>query len=343
MSEFVQVKYSSVDSVSRKCALITGITGQDGSYLAEYLLSLGYEVHGLVRGTAIENSEHRFSRIGHLLDRIELHSGSDGLVSLYRVLSHKVFDEVYHLAAQSVVAEPLTDGLATISANIEGIQNVLAAFKELQPMTRVYFAGSSEMFGAAEESPQNEQTRFRPRSPYGISKVAGFHLVSNYRETYGMHCCTGILFNHESPRRRAEFISRKISSGVAKIVLGTLSEIRLGDLDARRDWGHAADYVKAMHAMLQTDEARDYVIATGTTHSVRDLCQIAFSAVGLEYSKYVKQDERFIRPPEKFLLVGDPSMARRILGWTHTVSFGDLISEMVRHDLDAYRQCGVTT
>src|SRR4030095_13696620 len=243
-----------------KKALITGITGQDGSYLAEHLLSLGYEVHGLVRRVALEDPQRRFTRIAHLLDNVTLHPASlESYPSILHVVSKHEFTECYHLAAQSFVAESFRDGFSTMNTNINGTHYMLAALRELQPNCRFYFAGSSEMFGKVSESPQNEMTHFHPRSPYGISKVAGFDLTRNYREAYGMFCVSGILFNHESPRRGFEFVTRKITSPVARIKFGIANELRLGNLDARRDWGHAKDYVRAMHLMLQQDEAQDYV------------------------------------------------------------------------------------
>src|SRR5258705_2787090 len=235
-----------------KKALITGITGQDGSYLAEHLLSLGYEVHGLVRRVALEDPQRRFTRIAHLLERVTLHAASlESYPSLFHVFSRHSFDECYHLAAQSFVAESFADGFSTLNTNINGTHYMLAALRELRPNCRFYFAGSSEMFGKVEEVPQRETTHFHPRSPYGISKVAGFELTRNYREAYGMYCANGILFNHESPRRGYEFVTRKITSTVARIKLGTASELRLGNLEAQRDSGHATDYVRAMHLMLQ--------------------------------------------------------------------------------------------
>ena len=240
-----------------KKALITGITGQDGSYLAEHLLGLGYEVHGLVRRVALEDPTRRFTRLEHLLDRVTLHPASlESYPSIFHVLSKHNFDECYHLAAQSFVAESFADGFSTMNTNINGTHYMLAALRELQPECRFYFAGSSEMFGKVRETPQNEETPFHPRSPYGISKVAGFDLTRNYREAYGMYCVSGILFNHESPRRGFEFVTRKITSTVARIKLGLATELRLGNLDATRDWGHAADYVRAMHLMLQQPERR---------------------------------------------------------------------------------------
>jgi GDPmannose 4,6-dehydratase len=317
-----------------KKALITGINGQDGSYLTELLLSAGYEVHGLVRRVALEDPQRRFTRLSHLLDRITLHPGSlESYASIFHVISQHEFDECYHLAAQSFVAESFADGFSTMNANINGTHHVLAALRELRPECRFYFAGSSEMFGKVEETPQSETTRFHPRSPYGISKVAGFDLTRNYREAYGLFAVGGILFNHESPRRGHEFVTRKITSTVAHIKHGTASELRLGNLDARRDWGHARDYVRAMHLMLQQDEPDDYVIATGETHSVREFCELAFAEAGLNYRSYVKQDERFYRPAEVDLLIGDATKARRVLGWRPEYTFEQLIKEMVHRDL----------
>ena len=319
-----------------KKALITGITGQDGSYLAEHLLGLGYEVHGLVRRVAMEDPERRFGRIAHLLDRVTLHPANlESYASIFHVVSRYDLDECYHLAAQSFVAESFADGFSTMNANINGTHFMLAALRELRPNCRFYFAGSSEMFGKVHESPQNETTEFHPRSPYGISKVAGFHLTRNYREAYGMFCVSGILFNHESSRRGYEFVTRKITSTVARIKLGLATELRLGNLEARRDWGHAIDYVRAMRLMLQQPAPDDYVIATGETHSVRDFCELAFAEVELDYRDYVKVDERFIRPAEVDLLRGDFTKAKRELGWQPESSFRELVTEMVRADLEA--------
>ncbi|PYS24727.1 MAG: GDP-mannose 4,6-dehydratase [Acidobacteria bacterium] len=316
--------------------LITGITGQDGSYLADYLLSLGYEVHGIARRVALEDPERHFTRILHLVDRIQIHSGSlESYPSIFSIISRNQFDECYHLAAQSFVAESFQDGFSTMNININGTHYVLAALKELQPECRMYFAGSSEMFGKVHETPQRETTPFHPRSPYGISKVAGFELTRNYREAFGMFCLSGILFNHEGPRRGFEFVTRKITSTVARIKLGLANELRLGNLEAKRDWGHAADYVRAMHLMLQQPEPDDYVIATGETHSVREFCESAFAIAGLDYRDHVKIDKFFYRPAETDLLVGDASKARRVLGWQPTYSFSDLVTEMVQSDIAA--------
>jgi len=319
-----------------KRALITGITGQDGSYLAEHLLSLGYEVHGLVRRVALEDPERRFARINHLLDKLQLHAGSlESYPSIFSVISRHQFTECYHLAAQSFVAESFQDGFSTMNININGTHYILAALKDLQPECRVYFAGTSEMFGRVQEIPQRETTPFHPRSPYGISKVAGFELTRNYREAFGMYCVSGILFNHESPRRGFEFVTRKITSTLARIKFGLASELRLGNLEAQRDWGHAEDYVRAMHLMLQQPEPGDYVVATGETHSVREFCEAAFAVAGLNYQDYVKIEEFFYRPAEIDLLVGDASKARQILGWKPQHSFSELVKEMVHNDIDA--------
>jgi len=318
-----------------KKALITGITGQDGSYLAEYLLSLGYEVHGLVRRVALEQPDQRLGRVAHLADRLILHAGSlESYPSLFQVLSRNPIDECYHLAAQSFVAESFADGFSTMNTNSNGTHYLLAALRELQPGCRFYFAGSSEMFGKVRETPQRETTPFHPRSPYGISKVAGYYLTVNYREAHQMFCSNGMLFNHESPRRGFEFVTRKITHNVARIKLGLTQELRLGNLEARRDWGHAADYVRAMHSMLQQSESDDFVIATGETHSVREFCELAFAEAGLDYRQFVKEDPRFFRPAEVEILVGDASKARRLLGWEPKYSFPELIHEMVTHDLD---------
>jgi GDPmannose 4,6-dehydratase len=318
-----------------KRALITGITGQDGSYLTEHLLAHGYEVHGLVRRVALEDPERRTGRIAHLLDRVHLHAASlESYPSIFSVVGRVEFDECYHLAAQSFVAESFADGFSTMNTNINGTHYVLAALRELRPRCRFYFAGSSEMFGKVRETPQTETTPFHPRSPYGISKVAGFDLTRNYREAYGMFCASGILFNHEGPRRGFEFVTRKISSTVARIKHGLATEVRLGNLDAQRDWGHARDYVRAMHLILQQEEPDDFVVATGESHSVREFCELAFAEVGLDYREYVKTDPRFQRPAEVDLLVGDSSKARRVLGWQPTYTFKELVSEMVRSDLE---------
>jgi GDPmannose 4,6-dehydratase len=318
-----------------KRALITGITGQDGSYLAEFLLKKGYEVHGIVRRVAIEDVEHRLWRIRHILDKIVLQPASmESYASIFNVVDKLRPDECYHLAAQSFVSYSFEDEFSTINTNINGTHFVLSAIKEKAPECKFYFAGSSEMFGLVKETPQNENTPFHPRSPYGISKVAGFDLTRNYREAYHLFACSGILFNHESPRRGYEFVTRKISNAVAKIKLGLSKELKLGNLEAKRDWGFAGDYVKAMWLMLQQGKPDDYVIATGETHSVKEFVELAFNHVGLDYQDYLKVDEIFYRPAEVHLLKGDYSKGKKILGWEPTVSFKELIQMMVDADME---------
>lgn len=315
-------------------ACITGITGQDGSYLAELLLEKGYQVHGLVRRTAIEDPAHRFSRLTHIADRIHLHATSlESFPSLYLSISQIQPDELYHLAAQSFVTYSFEDAFSTLQSNIQGTHYVLESVRQCAPQCRVYFAGSSEMFGKAVEVPQSETTKFHPRSPYGISKVAGYHLAQNYREAYGLFVCSGILFNHESPRRGFEFVSRKITSYAAKIKAGLEKELPMGNLEAKRDWGFAKDYVVAMHSMLQQSQPDDFVVATGETHSVRELCELAFARVGLDYRDYVIVRDEFFRPAEVHLLLGNAAKARAVLGWQPTVSFRQLVDMMVEHDM----------
>jgi len=317
-----------------KTALITGITGQDGSYLTELLLEKGYSVHGLVRRAAVEDPEHRMSRVRHLLGEVELHSASlESFSSLFKVVQRVRPDECYHLAAQSFVGYSFDDEFSTLNVNINGTHFMLAAIKEVVPRCKFYFAASSEMFGKVREVPQRETTPFHPRSAYGISKCAGFELTRYYRETYGLHATGGILYNHESPRRGFEFVTRKITSHVAKIKLGMTRALRLGNLDAIRDWGHARDYVSAMWLMLQQPAGGDFVIATGETHSVRDFADRAFRHVDLDYRDYVKIDRQLLRRAEVDLLHGDASIARRTLGWRPTRSFDELVAEMVEADL----------
>lgn len=317
-----------------KKALITGITGQDGSYLAEMLLENGYEVHGMVRRVAIEDPEHRLLRIKPVLDRIHLHAASlESFPSICRVVQTVKPDECYHLAAQSFVSYSFEDEFSTLNTNINGTHYMLSAIKEFHPVCRFYFAASSEMFGKVEEMPQTENTPFNPRSAYGISKVAGHHLTKNYREAYRLFACSGILFNHESPRRGYEFVTRKISAHVARIKKGLARELRLGNLDAKRDWGHSREYVRAMHLMLQQEKADDYVIATGQTHSVREFADLAFRTAGLDYREYVKVDSAFFRPTDVDRLVGNPKKAQKELHWTHKIGFEELVKEMVEYDL----------
>lgn len=318
-----------------KRALITGITGQDGSYLAEFLLSKGYEVHGIVRRVALEDPTHRLWRIKHISEKLHLHPASmESYASIFNVIEQVKPDECYHLAAQSFVSYSFEDEFSTINTNINGTHFVLSAIKEKVPNCKFYFAGSSEMFGLAEEIPQNENTPFHPRSPYGISKVAGFDLTRNYREAYNLYACNGILFNHESPRRGFEFVTRKITSGVANIKLGIQKELVLGNLDAKRDWGYAVDYVEAMWLMLQQEDPEDYVIATGETHSIKEFVELAFSYVGLNWQDYVVVDERLYRPAEVHELRGDFSKAKQKFGWQPTIKFEELVKMMVEADLE---------
>ncbi len=322
-----------------KRALITGITGQDGSYLAELLLQKGYEVHGIVRRVALEDSLHRMWRINHIKERLHLHAASmESFPSVYRVLSQVQPDEIYHLAGQSFVGYSFEDEFSTLHTNINGTHHVLASFRDVCPKARFYFAGSSEMFGNVKQVPQNENTPFHPRSAYGISKCAGFYLTRNYREAYGLFAGAGICFNHESPRRGLEFVTRKVSYHVALIKAGRASKLRLGNLEAKRDWGHAKRYVDAMWRILQCEHADDFVIATGETHSVRELCDVAFSQAGLDYRDYVETDPQLFRPAEVGLLTGDANKARTQLGWRHDVRFQDLIREMVEHDIELVKR-----
>ena len=314
-------------------ALISGITGQDGSYLAGFLIGKGYEVHGIVRRVAIEDPEHRLTRLEGIRSKVSLHAASlESYASIHQVVESVGPDQCYHLAAQSFVSYSFDDEFSTLNANINGTHYLLAAVKNIVPRCRFYFAGSSEMFGKAEEVPQTERTRFHPRSTYGISKVAGFELTRNYREAYGLHASSGILFNHESPRRGYEFVTRKITSGVARILAGRANELRLGNLEAKRDWGHAREYVQAMWMMLEQPEPDDYVIATGETHTVREFADLAFGHVGLDYRKYVAPDPDLYRPAEVNLLQGNASKAREKLGWSHRIGFEALVREMVEAD-----------
>lgn len=313
-----------------KRALITGITGQDGSYLAELLLDKGYEVFGLVRRA----STGSFERINHLLHKVTLISGDlADQGSLIDAVTQAQPDEFYNLAAQSFVADSWKQAEYTGDVDALGVTRVLEALRRIKPDTRFYQASSSEMFGKVKETPQTESTPFHPRSPYGVAKVYGYFITLNYRESFGMHASNGILFNHESPRRGLEFVTRKITDGVARIRLGMESELRLGNLDASRDWGFAGDYVEMMWRMLQQDEPGDYIAASGETHSVREFCEIAFARVGLDWEQYVVTDPAFMRPAEVDLLHGDSSRAREVLGWEPKVGFRDLVEMMVDADL----------
>ena len=313
-----------------KRALITGVTGQDGSYLTELLLSKGYEVFGLVRRSSTETLE----RLEGFADRITLVHGDLGdMSSLMDALEDSQPDEVYNLAAQSFVAESWKEPVNTGEIDAIGVTRLLESVRRIKPDARFYQASSSEMFGRVRETPQRESTPFHPRSPYGVAKVYGYFITQNYRESYGMHASNGILFNHESPRRGIEFVTRKITDAAVRIKLGMQSELRMGNLDAQRDWGFAGDYVEAMWLMLQLDESGDFVVATGETHTVREFCERAFAHVGLDYKEFVKVDPAFMRPAEVELLLGDPSHARDVLGWERKVSFPDLVTMMVDTDM----------
>lgn len=314
-----------------KRAFITGITGQDGSYLSEFLLEKGYKVYGLIRRTSTVN----FERLWHLRGRVELLSG-DLLDqnSLTRALEASEPAEVYNLAAQSFVETSWSQPVLTGEFTALGVTRMLEAIRAVNPKIRFYQASSSEMFGKVEESPQTEKTPFHPRSPYGVAKVYGHWITVNYRESYGLFACSGILFNHESPRRGMEFVTRKITNAAARIKLGLQKELRLGNLDARRDWGHTKDYVRAMWLMLQADGPDDYVIATGENHSVRDILDLAFGHLNLDWRRHMVQDQSFLRPAEVDFLLGDASKARQKLGWRNEISFRDMITEMVEGDLE---------
>ena len=324
-----------------KKALITGITGQDGSYLTEFLLKKKYKVHGLVRRVALEDKSHRLWRLRHVLNKITLHPGSlESYASLVKLIQKIKPDEVYHLGAQSYVDYSFKDEFSTLNTNMNGTHYILSALKEFLPSARFYFAGSSEMFGKVREVPQTEKTPFYPRSVYGISKVAGYDLTRNYREAYNMYCCSGILFNHESPRRGFEFVTRKITHAVARIKFGIQKDLKLGNIDAKRDWGHAKDYVEAMWLMLNKKKPEDYVISTGKQYSVRDFVKLAFSMVDLDYKKYVKIDKKLYRPSEVKSLLGDCRKAKRELKWKQKYTFKKLVEDMVKSDLDFVKKQG---
>lgn len=315
-------------------ALITGISGQDGSYLSELLLSKGYEAHGFVLRSELENPNRDLWRLMHIINDIRLYPASiESYPAMLEVVKDLQPQECYHLAARSFVSYDFDDEFVTFNTNVTGTLNILSIIKQTAPGCRFYFAGTSELFGRAASAPQNENSPFHPRSVYGITKATGFYLTSNYRDQYGMFACNGILFNHESPRRGYEYVTRKISLGAAKIRLGLAEKLRLGNLDAVRDWGFSGDYVHAMWTMLQQDKPGDFVIATGETHSVREFCQVAFSRLGLNYEDYVEVDEQLFRPAETVPLVGDASRAVRELGWQPTVSFKELVEMMVDADL----------
>jgi GDPmannose 4,6-dehydratase len=314
-------------------ALITGVTGQDGSYLAEFLLEKGYEVYGMVR----RSSTNRYDRIQHIVDRLHLVTG-DLLdqFSLVRAIEQAQPDEIYNLGAQSFVPTSWTQPVLTADFTAVGVTRLLEAIRQVNPKIRFYQASSSEMFGKVLEIPQKETTPFYPRSPYGVAKVYAHYLTVNYRESFGIFACSGILFNHESPRRGLEFVTRKITDGVARIKTGKADGLSLGNIDAERDWGFAGDYVEAMWMMLQQSEPDDYVIATGATHSVREVCEIAFGRAGLDWQKYVHVDKGLFRPAEVDQLIGDPSKAQSKLGWKMHVTFQKLIEMMVDADLERH-------
>ena len=324
-----------------KKALITGITGQDGSYLAEFLLKKKYRVHGIIRRIALEDETHRLWRIKKIKNNIQLHAASlESYASLVKIIQKIKPDELYHLGAQSFVDYSFKDEFSTLNTNINGTHYLLSALKDFSPKTKFYFAGSSEMFGKVKHSPQHENTPFHPRSAYGISKVTGYDLTRNYREAYKLFCCTGILFNHESPRRGFEFVTRKISHAVARIKLGLQSELKLGNMDAYRDWDHAKDYVEAMWLMLQKKKPADFVIGTGQKHSVRQFANTAFSIAGLNYKDYVKIDKKLFRPAEVTTLLANPKKAKKILKWKQNISFKNLVKEMVESDIKFVQKSG---
>lgn len=319
----------------QKTALITGITGQDGSYLAEFLLSKGYKVYGLVRRSSVQ----KFDNIAHIKDKIELVQGDlTDQNSLNFMIREVNPDEVYNLGAQSFVPTSWNQPILTADVTALGVTRLLEAIRLTNPKIKFYQASSSEMFGKVRETPQNEKTPFYPRSPYGVAKVYGHFITVNYRESYNIFACSGILFNHESPRRGLEFVTRKVTHAVARIKLGLQKELKMGNLDAKRDWGFARDYVEAMWLMMQQEKADDYVIATGKTHSIRELLEIAFSHVGLDYTQYVVNDPQFLRPAEVELLCGNATKAEQVLGWKSKVDFKQLIEMMVDNDLEIVKK-----
>ena len=322
-----------------KKVLITGIAGQDGSFLAELLLSKGYEVHGIIRRDALENSKNRLANIESIVDKLHLHAGAiENHLSVYKVVAQVLPDECYHLASSSFVSYNFEDEASLLENNFLATHALMASIKELAPSCRIYFAGSSEMFGNARISPQNELTPFNPRSVYGISKLAAFHLARNYREHHQLFVSAGILYNHESTRRGHQFVTRKITHTVAKIHLGLADRIELGNIKAKRDWGYAPDYVKAMHLMLQHEKPDDYVIATGVVHTVEEFLQKAFNVVGLDYRKFLKINEAYLRPGEAIPLCGDASKAKSKLDWKPSKNVDDFIAEMVLNDIELLRR-----
>ena len=320
-------------------ALITGITGQDGSYLAEFLLKKGYEVHGIVRRVAIENPDHRLWRIKKIQKKIHLHSGTmESYANIFKILNKVKPNEFYHLAAQSYVDYSFEDQFSTLSSNISSTHYCLSAIKESGLKTKFYFAGSSEMFGKVKKTPQNEETPFHPRSPYGISKVAGFDLTRNFRESYGIHASTGILFNHESERRGYEFVTRKITQAVSLIKLKKLKYLELGNLEAKRDWGYAPEYIQAMWLMLQQKKPNDFVVGTGKAYTIKYFAKNAFNVLGLDFQKYIKINKKFFRPAEVDLLVADSSKIKSAIGWKAKTNINKLIEKMVINDFNLIKK-----
>jgi len=325
----------------KKKALITGITGQDGSYLAELLLKKNYQVHGVVRRVALENKKHRFWRLQKIIDKISIHAASlESYASMVKIIQKIKPDEIYHLGAQSYIDYAFKDEFSTMNTNINGTHYILSAIKDFSPKSKFYFAGSSEMFGKVLQVPQTEMTPFHPRSTYGISKVAGFDLTRNYREAYNLFCVSGILFNHESPRRGFEFVTRKISHSVAQIKLGLETKLSLGNLTSKRDWGHAKDYVVAMWMMLQQKKPQDFVISTGKQYSVEQFAEEAFKQVDLDYKKYVIINKNLLRPAEVDTLLGNSNKAQKILKWKPKINFKELVKDMVESDLDFVKKQG---
>ena len=325
----------------KKRALITGITGQDGSYLTELLLKKNYQVHGVVRRVALEDKNHRYWRIRNITKKITLHAASlESYASIIKVIKYVKPDEIYHLGAQSYIDYAFKDEFSTLNTNINGTHYLLSAIKDFSKKTKFYFAGSSEMFGKVQQIPQSEKTPFYPRSTYGISKVTGFDLTRNYREAYNLFCASGILFNHESPRRGFEFVTRKISHTVARIKCGLDTKLYLGNLDAKRDWGHAKDYVEAMWLILQQKKPEDFVIATGKQYSVKDFAKEAFKCARLNYKNHVKINKKLFRPAEVNTLLGNYKKAKKILKWMPKITFKELVSDMVRSDLDLVKKQG---
>jgi len=319
-----------------KKALVSGLTGQDGSYLSELLLEKGYQVYGIDRRVAIEDAKQRYSRIYHILDKIKLYSGDiQNYARVFEITNEIKPDECYHLAAMSFVGTSFEDEFTVLRTNIEGTVNILNILRKIAPDCKYYFAGSSEMFGKVLETPQDENTPLNPRSPYGISKCAGFQFTKLYREAYNMFCCNGILFNHGSERRGGEFVTRKIAKGVAEIKYGLRKKIKLGNLEAKRDWGHASDYVKGMYFMLQQPKPDDYVLATGETHTVEEFVELAFEIAGIKnWRDYIEIDQNLLRPAEVNLLLGDAGKAKRILGWEPKISFKELVERMVKSEIN---------